>query len=243
MSILPLDRLKYVHAVDEPSEPSDAAESSTLGDVRAEVSEQRRLVTRWHGDALKLEPTSRLRHAARRVHACNFVLWHLEDLARDPDAPDPIIATIKRRIDAVNQTRSDVVELLDETICALFESRPTRGARLHSETVGALVDRLSINALKLSHAEDDTQAAELRPPERERARARRAILADQRRDLTSCLGALVRDLEAGRARIKVYRQVKTYNDAELNPVLRGARRKRERRDSEDSCEGAPLSDK
>lgn len=164
--------------------------------------------------------------AIGREHLTNIRLWHEEDEARRPDVDDTVIAAVKRRIDGLNQRRNDLIESIDvalvETLAAL-ETEVRAGARLHSETPGAIIDRLSILALKIYHMREETERGDASPGHRAECAARLEVLARQRADLASCLEELQRDLASGRARFRTYRQFKMYNDPETNPALRAAR--------------------
>jgi hypothetical protein len=152
-------------------------------------------------------------------HRCNAQLWAEEDEARRRDVPDGEIAARKRAIDGLNQRRNDAVERLDESLAAILAPAMRDEARLHSETPGMMADRLSILALKCramarEASRDDAEAAH-----RQACAAKLERLREQRADLAACLDALLADCEAGRARFKVYRQFKMYNDPALNPAL------------------------
>jgi hypothetical protein len=151
-------------------------------------------------------------------HQANFDLWHQEDLARAPRAPDAAIVAAKRTIDSLNQRRNDLVEQLDEHLLALAPHAP--GAPLHSETPGLIIDRLSILSLKLFHTEEQTHRST--PEHRARNLARLAVLNQQRDDLAACLADLCAEVLAGRRRFQLYRQFKMYNDPTLNPVFYAA---------------------
>ena len=157
-----------------------------------------------------------------RNHRCNCRLWSEEDQARRRDVGDSAIAANKRSIDGFNQQRNDAIEKVDEALLALLP--PVEQGRLNSETAGAMVDRLSILALKVYHMRIQTERRDADAAHLETSRARLARLTEQRSDLAGCFDALLADCLAGRARFKVYRQFKMYNDPKFNPYLYGAKR-------------------
>lgn len=153
-------------------------------------------------------------------HRANFDLWHEEDKARDPTASDAEIAVVKRAIDGLNQRRNDLVEKMDELLLTLAgEQNPS--APLHSETPGMMIDRLSILALKIYHTREEAHRRSATEAHRQKNAARLAIIEDQRVDLAGCLDALWTEVAGGSRRFKLYRQMKMYNDPELNPVVYG----------------------
>ncbi len=156
-----------------------------------------------------------------RQHRANFDLWHIEDEARTPGATDAALADIKRRIDATNQLRNDLAEDLDRTLMEWLAGRglPEPEAPLHSESPGLMIDRLSIQALKIYHTREESERAEAPEGHSERNRDRLKILGEQRGDLAACLDALWRETLEGRRRFKLYRQLKMYNDPSLNPAI------------------------
>lgn len=155
-------------------------------------------------------------------HRYNRMLWDEEDLARRRNVPDAEIAANKRLIDQYNQRRNDATEAIDEAILtALDEVTPAPGARLNSETAGAMIDRLSILALKIFHMHEQTLRDDVDRDHVAACEAKLARLNTQRADLAACLDMLLADAEAGRAYFKVYRQFKMYNDPALNPYLSG----------------------
>jgi len=156
-----------------------------------------------------------------RQHRANFDLWHIEDEARAPFASDADLAAVKRRIDATNQLRNDLVEVLDRMLLTWLRMNelPNPEAALHSETPGLIIDRLSILSLKIYHTREETRRRHAPLGHDERNRERLAILERQRRDLTGCLGELWRDILAGQRRFELYRQLKMYNDPALNPAI------------------------
>jgi hypothetical protein len=151
-------------------------------------------------------------------HRANFDLWHEEDCARDTDATAERITQVKRAIDRLNQQRNDLVEQIDAMLLeAVEEQNPL--APLHSETPGLIVDRLSILSLKIYHTGEEAQRETASEAHRCRNQSRLAVLVEQRSDLAQCLDTLWQQIVAGERRFKLYRQMKMYNDPELNPVL------------------------
>ncbi len=153
------------------------------------------------------------------------VQWHLEDIIRDPEI-DPVAAlALKRRIDASNQDRTDRVEEIDTWFRTRFaDVTPSPEATINTESPAWALDRLSILALKIWHMREQAERADASDAHRERSRARLDILLEQRRDLTEAIDTLLDDMEEGRKYMKVYRQMKLYNDPETNPVLYGAKK-------------------
>jgi hypothetical protein len=151
-------------------------------------------------------------------HRANYDLWHEEDKARDPAATDADITRVKRAIDALNQRRNDLVETLDRMLLAAAgPQNPT--APLHSESPGLIIDRLSILALKLYHTAEESRRPTPTDEHRQKNLDRLALLEEQRADLAACLDALWKQVLAGHRRFKLYRQMKMYNDPELNPAV------------------------
>lgn len=183
-----------------------------------------RSVERWHAGPIVNDERDPLYALALANHAFNFQLWHEEDRARDRAADDAVIAQVKRAIDGFNQQRNDAMERIDEWMLNALAAagvQPAADAPLHTETVGAVVDRLSILALKIFHMHEQTVRTDADEAHRESCRAKLAVLREQRDDLAASLALLEADLRAGRKRFKVYRQMKMYNDPSLNPVLYG----------------------
>lgn len=148
------------------------------------------------------------------------VQWHLEDLVRPADVEPAYALTIKRRIDASNQHRTDLVERIDDHYMMMFRDVALQeGAKLNTETPAWAVDRLSILALKVYHFGIEAK----RGDDAHRAKCQQKLdtLLEQRADLTTAIDQLLDDLSAGRRRMKLYRQMKMYNDPSLNPMLYG----------------------
>lgn len=150
------------------------------------------------------------------------VQWHLEDIIRDPEI-DPVAAlALKRRIDRSNQDRTDMVEELDSYFRQVYaDVKVLENATINTESPAWALDRLSILALKIYHMAAEVARTDASEEHKARCAAKLAVLEEQRVDLTSAIGALLDDIAAGRKYMKVYRQMKMYNDADTNPVLYG----------------------
>lgn len=195
--------------------------------AEAIVELQNELTGRWH-EAGKAEPelTDSWLKAVAVQHRANFDLWHIEDEARTPAATERMIAEVKRRIDRTNQRRNDLAEELDRALLAWLEMRglPNCDSPLNSESPGLMIDRLSILALKIYHTREELERKNAPARHEEVNRGRLGILEEQRRDLAHCLDSLWSDTLGGRRRFKLYRQMKMYNDPELNPAIYGKNR-------------------
>ena len=150
------------------------------------------------------------------------VQWHLEDIIRDPQI-DPVKALgIKRRIDRSNQDRTDLVELIDSYFLDKFSGVKTLpDATINTESPAWAVDRLSILALKIFHMKIEAERTDTSSDQQIRCREKLAVLMEQKKDLSNAIDTLLDDMAAGRKFMKVYKQMKMYNDPTLNPVLYG----------------------
>lgn len=150
--------------------------------------------------------------------------WHMEDIIRDPQI-DPLAALeLKRRIDSSNQERTDMVEELDSRFRDRYASvTPLPDATVNTETPAWAIDRLSILALKIYHMSQEVARPDASPEHKARCAAKLDILLQQRVDLSGAIDTLLDDIAAGRKFMKVYRQMKMYNDADTNPVLYGSK--------------------
>ncbi|RSL15580.1 uncharacterized protein DUF4254 [Edaphobacter aggregans] len=173
----------------------------------------------WHETEVAHAAADGLMAIAMAQHRANFDLWHEEDKARDPQATDADIAGVKRAIDKLNQRRNDLVERMDAWLLDALDQNER--APLHSETPGLMIDRLSILALKIFHTREEAHRETATEAHRQRNAERLALLEEQRADLAACLDSLWADVLDGKRRFKLYRQMKMYNDPELNPVMYG----------------------
>ena len=150
------------------------------------------------------------------------VQWHLEDIIRDPQI-DPVKALeIKRRIDRSNQERTDTVELIDAFFRDKYSDvKALPDATINTESPAWAVDRLSILALKIYHMREQAMRADASREHRDKCAAKLGVLVEQQKDLGTAIDQLLSDIAAGRKYMKVYMQMKMYNDPATNPVLYG----------------------
>jgi hypothetical protein len=148
------------------------------------------------------------------------VQWHLEDIIRDPKNDPSYLVAIKRRIDASNQQRTDTVEQIDEYLFERLKDVNIRpDARLNSETPAWLLDRMSILQLKIYHFEEQISRKDADEEHLKSVQHKLAVLQVQEKDLEQCYDELIEDLNTGTKFMKLYKQMKMYNDPNLNPVF------------------------
>lgn len=148
------------------------------------------------------------------------VQWHLEDIIRDPNIDAVEALKIKRRIDKSNQDRTDLVELIDSYFLDKYKTViPNKSAKINTESPAWAIDRLSILALKIFHMQQEVDRVEASPAHKEACRKKLNTLLEQRVDLSTAIEELFEDIESGNKYMKVYKQMKMYNDPELNPIL------------------------
>lgn len=148
------------------------------------------------------------------------VQWHLEDIIRDPEIDPKEALELKRRIDRSNQVRTDMVEDIDTWMRERYKDiKVSEDATINTESPAWALDRLSILALKIWHMREQSERKDVDEAHLERSKARLEILLEQRMDLSLAIDQLLADIEAGRKYMKVYRQMKLYNDPSTNPVL------------------------
>ena len=148
------------------------------------------------------------------------VQWHLEDIIRDPQIDPAAALGIKRRIDRSNQERTDMVEYIDSYFLDLYKDvRVAADATVNTESPAWAIDRLSSLALKIYHMEQEVRREDVSQKHIEECGRKLDVLRQQQVDLSGAIDALLDDIAAGRKYMKVYKQMKMYNDPELNPVL------------------------
>lgn len=148
------------------------------------------------------------------------VQWHLEDIIRDPHIDPTEALGLKRRIDRSNQDRTDLVEQIDSYFRQQYSTvKPMSDARLNTESPAWAVDRLSILALKIYHMQEQVDRKDATDEHKQKCAAKLEVLLEQQKDLSLAIDQLLEDIEAGRIYMKVYRQMKMYNDPATNPVL------------------------
>ena len=148
------------------------------------------------------------------------VQWHYEDIIRDPHIVPSEALALKRRIDRSNQDRTDLVEEIDSYFRQQYSNvTALPDARLNTESPAWAVDRLSILALKIFHMNEEASRTDASEEHKGRCQAKLDVLLEQQRDLSTAIDQLLDDYQAGRKVMKVYRQMKMYNDPTTNPVL------------------------
>ncbi len=150
------------------------------------------------------------------------VQWHFEDIIRDPHIDPAEALLLKRRIDKSNQDRTDLVELIDSYFLDQFKAVTVLpDALINTESPAWAIDRLSILALKIYHMQQEVNRTDTNPEHHQQCEKKLNILLEQQKDLSTAIGQLLDDIAAGRKYMKVYKQMKMYNDPALNPVLYG----------------------
>jgi hypothetical protein len=198
--------------------------------LRDAIAHQTRSVMDWHfgdpvyeGEPGELNGIPGLRELVARQHWANFQLWHVEDRARRKDVDSRVIADCKYAIDKLNQKRNDLIERVDACLNEMLIPLLPAGAadRYNTETVGAALDRMSIQALKIYHMKEQCYRKDVDEAHVEQCNAKVCVLLRQHEDLGIAVLELLDEYAAGTKRPKVYYQFKMYNDPRLNPELYG----------------------
>lgn len=176
-------------------------------------------VANWHQHLELAEKQPGYEHVEEN-NMWNFLLWHEEDIARIQDIDPARMVEAKRNIDRYNQSRNNAIEKIDEWILTLLHKKGIRSdGELHSETPGMMIDRLSIMALKRYHMSEETHRIDASESHISACQKKVLILDEQIEDLAVCLEKVLDQLQKGKLKFKVYRQLKMYNDPNLNPQL------------------------
>ena len=162
----------------------------------------------------------KLEHLLYLKNWIDSVQWHLEDIIRNPTIDPKEALAIKRRIDSSNQERTDVVEYIDNYFLEKYKDvTPQQAASINTESPAWAIDRLSILALKIYHMDIEANRVDATEEHKVASEQKLKILLEQRNDLSRAIDELISDIENGKKFMKVYKQMKMYNDPSLNPVL------------------------
>ena len=161
-----------------------------------------------------------LEHLLYTKNWIDTVQWHLEDIIRDENIDSVEALQLKRRIDASNQQRTDLVEYVDSWFLKKYENiSPKSNATINSETPAWAIDRLSILALKVYHMAQEANRESADAEHRAKCQEKLNVLLEQHKDLSTAIDQLLQNIENGDVKMKVYKQMKMYNDESLNPIL------------------------
>lgn len=161
-----------------------------------------------------------LEHLLYRKNWIDTVQWHLEDIIRNPEINPDQALKIKRWIDQSNQERTDTVEYIDSWFLNQYKDVELNpNAKINTESPAWAVDRFSILALKIYHMQEETQRQDATPEHKAKSTEKLNVLKEQKQDLSTAIEELIADIAAGNKRMKVYKQMKMYNDEDFNPVL------------------------
>jgi len=163
-------------------------------------------------------------HLLYRKNWIDTVQWHYEDIIRDPTINPEDALVLKRKIDASNQDRTDLVEYIDSYFLNKYQSVQIKeNATINTESPAWAIDRLSILALKVYHMNEEATRTDASSEHIEKCQQKLSVLLEQRKDLSTAIDQLIEAIENGDKYMKVYKQMKMYNDDELNPILRGVK--------------------
>ncbi len=163
---------------------------------------------------------SSLEHLLYAKNWIDTVQWHLEDIIRDENINPSEALKLKRRIDASNQQRTDLVEYIDSWFLQKYQNiTPKADAKINTETVAWAIDRFSILVLKVYHMQLEATRESASEEHRANCTTKLNVLLEQKKDLSNAINQLLKDIENGDVKIKTYKQMKMYNDESLNPIL------------------------
>jgi len=180
------------------------------------------IVDQVYQDFVNPYPKDEIAHLLYRKNWIDTVQWHYEDIIRDPNIEPSSALDLKRKIDASNQDRTDLVEYIDSYFLKKYQSvQIQNNALINTESPAWAIDRLSILALKIYHMSEEATRNDASADHLEKCQQKLEVLKEQKQDLSVAIDQLLSDIEKGHKYMKVYKQMKMYNDDELNPVLRG----------------------
>ena len=189
----------------------------SINDYHVQDSIETKIKNPYHKDQFE--------HLLYQKNWIDTVQWHLEDIIRDPEIEPAEALKIKRVIDASNQKRTDLVEFIDGYFLNKFKDiEPNENATLNSETIAWALDRLSILALKIFHMSEEANRENAEESHKTSCQNKLDVLNEQKIDLSTAIDQLIQDIEKGNKYMKIYKQMKMYNDEELNPVLYKAKK-------------------
>jgi len=189
----------------------------SINDYHVQDSIETKIKNPYHKDQFE--------HLLYQKNWIDTVQWHLEDIIRDPEIEPAEALKIKRVIDASNQKRTDLVEFIDGYFLNKYKDiKPNENATLNSETIAWALDRLSILALKIFHMSEEANRENTEQSHKTSCQNKLDVLNEQKSDLSTAIDQLVQDIEKGNKYMKIYKQMKMYNDEELNPVLYKAKK-------------------
>ena len=189
----------------------------SINDYHVQDSIETQIKNPYHKDQFE--------HLLYQKNWIDTVQWHLEDIIRDPEIEPAEALKIKRVIDASNQKRTDLVEFIDGYFLNKFKDiEPNENATLNSETIAWALDRLSILALKIFHMSEEANRENAEESHKTSCQNKLDVLNEQKIDLSTAIDQLIQDIEKGNKYMKIYKQMKMYNDEELNPVLYKAKK-------------------
>jgi len=189
----------------------------SINDYHVQDSIETKIKNPYHKDQFE--------HLLYQKNWIDTVQWHLEDIIRDPEIEPAEALKIKRVIDASNQKRTDLVEFIDGYFLNKYKDiKPDKNATLNSETIAWALDRLSILALKIFHMSEEANRENAEQSHKTSCQNKLDVLNEQKIDLSTAIDQLIQDIEKGNKYMKTYKQMKMYNDEELNPVLYKAKK-------------------
>ncbi|MDB3927240.1 DUF4254 domain-containing protein [Flavobacteriaceae bacterium] len=189
----------------------------SINDYHVQDSIETKIKNPYHKDQFE--------HLLYQKNWIDTVQWHLEDIIRDPEIEPAEALKIKRVIDASNQKRTDLVEFIDGYFLNKYKDiKPDKNATLNSETIAWALDRLSILALKIFHMSEEANRENAEQSHKTSCQNKLDVLNEQKIDLSTAIDQLIQDIEKGNKYMKIYKQMKMYNDEELNPVLYKAKK-------------------